>query len=189
LVDDVVGARWQADGMWETTEEMTAMQHLLDVSFERASTHLKSIMSTERRLNAERLVAELPSPAVLNIATVTAKGEPRVSAVDGHFIHGRWQWTTDASSPKVRHLLARPAISASYTPRDGFGVFCHGQAVLLDGAEKQQLRDHFIATYGQDPEQWGEIAYFRIDADWLTAFAMTDEELATIEAERAARNA
>ena len=80
--------------MWETSDELAAVQHLLDVSFERASEHLLSIMSPERRLGAERLVADLPSPAVLNIATVTARGEPRISAVDGHFLHGHWYFTT-----------------------------------------------------------------------------------------------
>jgi pyridoxine/pyridoxamine 5'-phosphate oxidase len=174
-------------GMDETAGELRAVQDLLDASFGRASEHLKSIMTPERRLSAERLVAELPSPAVLNIATTTAKGEPRVSAVDGHFMHGHWYFTTAAESPKVRQLKARPAISASFTPRDGFGVFCHGRAVQLDGAERDMLRQHFIATYGSDPEQWGVIAYCRIDADWLVAFAMTEAEMAEIEAAREAR--
>lgn len=173
--------------MWETAGELTALQNLLDASFARASAHLTAIMTPERRLSAERLVAELPSPAVLNIATVTAAGEPRVSAVDGHFLHGRWHFTTDADSPKARQLAARPAISASFTPRDGFGAFWHGRAELLDGAQRQLLREHFIATYGDDPENWGRIAYLRIDASWLAAFAMTEEELAKIESDRAAR--
>ena len=173
--------------MRETPAELTALQELIDASFARSSEHLRSIMEIQRRLPAERMVAEIPSPAVLNIATVTQRGEPRVSAVDGHFLHGHWYWTTAANSPKVHQLTARPAISASYTPRDGFGIFCHGRAAFLDGPERQMLRDHFIATYGSDPEDWGDIAYVRIDADWMVGFAMTDEEMAQIEADRAAR--
>lgn len=173
--------------MWETAEESTALQNLLDTSFDQASEHLRAIMTPERRLTAERVIAELPSPAVLNLATVTAGGEPRVSAVDGHFMHGHWYFTTDAGCPKARQLRARPAVSASFTPRDGFGVFCHGRAVLLEGTERQMLRDHFTATYGDDPENWGTIAYVRLDATWLVAFAMTDEETAKIEAERLVR--
>jgi len=173
--------------MWETAEELTALQNLLDLSFDNSSAHLVSIMTPERRLTAERLVTELPSPAVLNIATVTATGEPRLSAVDGHYLHAQWYFTTAANSPKARQLRARPAVSASFTPRDGFGVFCHGRAALLDGAARQMLREHFTATYGDDPENWGSIAYVRIDAIWMVAFAMTDEEMAEIEAARAAR--
>lgn len=156
--------------MRETDQELAALQNLLDDSFGRASEHLLSIMTPERRLAASALVEQLPSPAVLNIATVTAGGEPRISAVDGHFIHGHWYFTTAADSPKARQLIARPAISASYTPRDGYGVFCHGRAVLLDGEERHMLREHFLATYHADPEDWGSIAYFRIDAPWLVAF-------------------
>ncbi|MCW2648193.1 MAG: hypothetical protein QOF87_353 [Pseudonocardiales bacterium] len=175
--------------MWETAEELTALQNLFDLSFDHASEHLLAIMTPERRLTAEQAVAEVPSPAVLNLATVTGAGEPRLSAVDGHLMHGHWYFTTDAGSPKARQLRARPAVSASYTPRDGFGVFCHGRAALLDGAEKQMLRDHFTTTYGADPEEWGTIAYFRLDASWMVAFAMTDDEMAKIEAEKAAREA
>ncbi len=167
--------------MRETREELEALQRLLDESFARSSSHLLSIMEPQRRLSAEQLSAELPSPAVLNIATVTARGEPRVSAVDGHFLHGRWHFTTAADSPKARHLTARPAISVSFTPRDGYGVFCHGRAALLGGRDKQLLREHVLAAYGSDPEKWGEIIYVRIEPDWMTAFAMTEEEMAQIE--------
>jgi hypothetical protein len=129
-------------------------------------------------------VAQLPVPAVLNIATVTARGEPRISAVDGHFLHGAWHFTTEATSPKARHLRARPAISASYTPRDGFGMFCHGSVDLLAGAEQQELRTHWIGVYGGDPEDLGEITYYRLRADWLVAFALTAQEQAELDARR-----
>ena len=85
-------------------------------------------MAPERRLTAERVVADVPSPAVLNVATVTRHAEPRISALDGHFLHGRWYFTTAGDSPKVVHIKSRPAVSASYTPRDGYGIFCHGDA-------------------------------------------------------------
>jgi hypothetical protein len=168
--------------------EIEALQALLDASFTRASSHLTSIMQPQRRLSARRLVAELPCPAVLNIATVTARGEPRISAVDGHFLHGRWYWGTDPNTPKARQVAARPAISASYTPRDGMGVFCHGRAVVLAGPERQMIVEHFTEVYGRSPEEWAPGAlYVRIDPTWMVGFAMTDEEVARIEAERAPR--
>jgi nitroimidazol reductase NimA-like FMN-containing flavoprotein (pyridoxamine 5'-phosphate oxidase superfamily) len=171
--------------MWETQDEITTLQRLLDESFGRGSRHLAAIMTPARRLSAEQVLEALPSPAVLNIATVTARGEPRISAVDGHFLHGHWYFTTDAGSPKARQLRARPAISAAFTPRDGMGVFCHGRAVELPpGEERQMLIDHFVDTYGQSPEVWGDIFYARIDADWLVGFAMTPEEEREIEQQR-----
>ncbi len=168
--------------MYETSDELDALQQLLDDSFAESSSHLLSIMEPQRRLTAERLAAELPCPAVLSIASVTARGEPRVSAVDGHFLHGRWHFSTVADSPKARQLAARPAISAAYTPRDGYGVFCHGQAVLLQGAAQQSLLEHLAATYGADPAEWGDVSCYRIEPHWMTGFAMTDEEMAQIEA-------
>jgi uncharacterized pyridoxamine 5'-phosphate oxidase family protein len=178
-------------GMRETADELAALQTLLDRSFARASSHLTSIMEPQRRLAAQRLSAELPSPAVLNIATVTKQGEPRVSAVDGHFLHGHWYFTTSADSPKARQLRARPAISASYTPRDGYGVFCHGRAVeLREGDERRMIADHFVETYGMPPEDLApDIFYARIDADWLVGFAMTAQEEVEIEKARLEREA
>jgi hypothetical protein len=177
--------------MFETPDELAAVQQLIDHSFARSSAHLTSIMTEPRRLTARRLVAELPSPAVLNIASVTARGEPRISAVDGHFLHGHWFFTTSGDSPKARQLRARSAISASYTPRDGYGMFCHGAAVELGpGAERQMVIDHFVETYGQSPEEWGVgIYYARIDAAWLVGFAMTPEEEVEIDKQRREREA
>jgi general stress protein 26 len=177
----------------ETNQELDELQALLDASFARSSKHLLSIMTPQRRLDARRLVGELTGIAVLNVATVTAGGEPRISAVDGHFLHGRWHFTTAADSPKVRQLRARPSISAAYTPRDGFGVFVHGTAELLQpgSAPYEQLDAHCQRLYGQSPSEWaddfGAIAFFRIKPHWMVAFAMTEEEMAPLEADKAAR--
>jgi hypothetical protein len=175
--------------MWETAEESAALQQLIDESFTSGSSHLTSIMTPERRMSAAQVIEAVPSPAVLNIATVTARGEPRLSAVDGHFLHGHWYFTTLISSPKARQLQARPAISASYTPRDGMGVFSHGRAVELGpGPERQLITDRFLDVYGQAPDSFGDIYYARIDANWFVGFAMTPEEEREIERQRAERN-
>lgn len=158
--------------MYETPAEIAELQGLLEASFAAASQHLLSIMTPDRRVGAERLVAELPSPAVLSIATVTKRGEPRISAVDGHFLHGHWYFTTLASSLKARQLAGRGSISASFLPKPTFGVFCHGRAErLTDGPDRAMLIEHCLATYHQSPDEWGsEIGYYRIDAHWLVAF-------------------
>jgi hypothetical protein len=172
--------------MRETPEELAALQQLIDASFATASDHLRGIMAPERRLTAERIVADVPSPAVLNVATVTKRGEPRISALDGHFLHGRWHFTTAGNSPKALHIRARPAVSASYTPRDGYGIFCHGDARLLDGEQKQRLIDHCTQVYGQSPESFGEgIAYVRIEPTWFAGFAFSEQEMAAFLEERA----
>jgi hypothetical protein len=171
--------------MYETADELAALQQLIDRSFAGASEHLRGIMAPERRLTGARIVADVPSPAVLNVATVTRRGEPRISALDGHFLHGRWYFTTAGDSPKARQLAARPAVSASYTPRDGYGIFCHGDAVPVDGAEKAQLIEHCTRVYGRSPETFGTgIAYVRIQPTWLVGFAFSEQEMAAFLKER-----
>lgn len=160
--------------MRETEAELAALQDLIDASFARASEHLRSIMTPERRLTAAQLTADLSGIAVLNVATVTARGEPRISALDGHFLHGRWYATTAGDSPKARQMRRRPAVSAAYTPRDGYGVFCHGTVrFLAPGTDEfDALTDHAVTVYGQTPQEWGpDIAYLAIDASWLVGFA------------------
>jgi Pyridoxamine 5'-phosphate oxidase len=171
--------------MYESDAELDELRQLLDRSFATASGHLLSIMTPPRRLDARRIAHELDGPCVLNIATVTAHGEPRISAVDGHFLHGHWYFSTDAASPKWRQLSARPAISASYTPRDGYGVFGHGRVERLqpETAEFTELVEHWALMYGGTFDDYGvEIAAMRIDLNWLVAFAMTAEDMVEIEA-------
>jgi hypothetical protein len=165
--------------VYETAAELDGLQRLLEASFARASDHLTGIMRPEQRMSAGQLVADLTGIMVLNVATVTARGEPRISAVDGHFLHGCWHFTTDGGSPKARQLRARPATSASYTPRDGYGVFCHGQARLLERGSPDfaVLHDHCVRTYGQSPDEWGaNIAYIRIEPAWLVGFTFVRED-------------
>lgn len=65
------------------------------------------------------------------------------------------------------------------------GVFCHGRAAVLRGAERDALRDHVAGVYGADPETLADgITYVRIDPGWLVGFAMTDVEQAHIDAGR-----
>ncbi len=176
--------------MYENEDELADLQRLLDASFATASHHLRSIMTEPRRLRAERLVTELDGVCVSTIGTVTARGEPRVSAVDGHFLHGRWYFSTDGSSPKARQLAARPAISLAYTPRDGFGVFAHGRARRLTPGSDEftRLLEHWVVMYGASFDTLGDdIACYGVDAEWLVGFALTDAEMVEVEQMEQAR--
>ena len=67
--------------MHETDEDLKALQRILDESDSKAGDHLRFIFTTERRLDAEGIVAELRRVFVLHLATVTASCEPTVYAV------------------------------------------------------------------------------------------------------------
>jgi tellurite resistance protein len=163
--------------MRETTEETAALQALIDASYARSTSHLRDIVSGERRLSAEQVVRALEGMKVLTLATVTAKGEPRVSAVDGHFLHGRWTFGTDGRAAKARHLGARPAVSAAHADGERLGIFCHGRAVRLtpDDPSWDETIAHWTAHYGSDPTTWGDdVRMYRIEPTWFVGYGTVD---------------
>jgi pyridoxine/pyridoxamine 5'-phosphate oxidase len=160
--------------MKETSEEVGELQRLLEAAYERSTEHLREIISDERRLTAAELVEVLQGMRVLNLATVTAKGEPRISAVDGHFLHARWVFTTSAQAAKARQLKARPAASISYVDGERIGVFSHGQVEFLttDHPDFAEIEAHLVAHYGSSPSTWAdEIAYCRLQPHWMVGYA------------------
>src|SRR4051794_41951188 len=102
--------------MHETPDELARLQRLLDDSHGRATEHLRGIISDDRTLAATHVVGLLTGMKAISVATVTARGEPRISAMDGHFLHGTWTFSTSRTAAKARHLAARPA--GSDAPRD-----------------------------------------------------------------------
>jgi len=166
-------ARRSVAPMYETPEELAALQRLLDASRGASTAHLKDIISGDHVLDAAALVEALAGMKVLSLATVTARGEPRVSAVDGHLIHGRWTFGTDGRAAKARHLAARPGVSAAHIDGERIGVFTHGTAVRLTPADPgwDETIAHWAAHYGTDPMTWGEdIRMYRIVPTWMVGY-------------------
>ena len=160
--------------MHETEAEIAALQQLLDASVAGGNEHLRDIMTPDRLLTAAQLVRVLDGMNVLVVATVTADGRPLTSCVDGHFLRGRWVFTTSATATKARHLAARPAVSATHARGDTFGVFTHGTAERLTPAHPDfaDVDAHLTAFYGASPTTFGpDIAYLRIQPTWMLAYA------------------
>lgn len=159
--------------MYESDEDLVRLQDLLDRSVARASEHLTSIVTAERRCTAEQLVSVLEGMSTLALSTVTADGEPRVSGVDGHFLRGRWLFTTSGTAAKIRHLRVRPACSAAYLRGDELGVFTHGRAILMQPDEVPDwVEEHLVGHYGSSPTSWGpDIVYSWIRPTWMVAYA------------------
>jgi hypothetical protein len=112
--------------MHETDADLRALQKVLDESYKVAGSHLRSIFDSTRRVPAAELVALLPGMQVIDLATVTAKGEPRVAPVDGLFFRGMWHFGSAQDSVRARHLAARPAASAAHTRGEGLCILTHG---------------------------------------------------------------
>ena len=119
--------------MYETPEDLADLQRLLDASYERAGSHLRSIWGPEARVGAEQLSEELAGVQVLDLATVTPRGEPRVAPVDGLFFRGRFWFGSAESSARFRNIRANPAVSGAVTRGlETFLVIVHGRAVETD---------------------------------------------------------
>lgn len=161
--------------MFETPEEIQELQQLLDVSHRRAHDHLKSIIRAgERTPTAEQVAAHLTGMRLLVVATVDDSGRPMTSAVDGHFVHGHWVFTTSATALKARHLRARQAISASHVVGEDFAIFTHGDAEFLDPGNpvRDDLESYLTEYYGSSPSSWApEIDYVWIRPRWCVAYA------------------
>jgi hypothetical protein len=161
----------------ETPEELDALQALLDASLSLSTAHLRSIF-TNRTLTAKQLTQILTGMCTLAVATVTAKGEPRISGADGHFLHGKWYFGTARSAAKARHLAARPAASVAHMRGEDLGVFTHGAAETLNPEDGQPVADwpdllaYFKDFYGDNAFDWdNDVVYYRLQPHWMTVYA------------------
>jgi hypothetical protein len=167
----------------ETPEEIDRLQLLLDRSAAGAGAHLRTIISDERRLTAARLCERLQGMRLLTVATVTADGRPLAGAVDGYLLHGSVYFSSARDSVRMRHLAARPAVSATHLPGEELGLTVHGRAELFDlaspdGAElRQAMLDHYLPLQGPLFETWLDqldAVAARVEADKMFIFALDD---------------
>src|SRR6266581_5812519 len=167
--------------MLETAEELGNLQQLLDRSMAGAGEHLRGIITGERRLSAAELAGRLPGMRLLTVATVTADGRPLAGPVDGYFLHGSWYFSSGRNSVRMRHLAARPAVSATHLPGEQLAVTVHGRAELFDlrdpaGAElRQAMLDWYVPRQGPEFETWLDqldAVGARIAAEKMFTFSM-----------------
>ena len=125
-----------------------------------AGEHLRGIITGERRLSAAELAGRLPGMRLLTVATVTADGRPLAGPVDGYFLHGTFWFSSGRNSVRMRHLAARPAVSATHLPGEELAVTVHGRAELTGlrepaGAElRQAMLDWYVPRQGPEFETW-----------------------------------
>jgi hypothetical protein len=166
--------------MRETSDDIRALQQLLDRSYETAGSHLKSITTPDRRVTAEQLVEELTGMCLLVVATVTRDCRPIAGPLDGVFYRGAFHFGTAPDSIRYRHLLARPHVSATHMPREEFAVNVHGRAVPVEiaGGFRETLLEVYVPRYGPDWEKFLDSGpvYMRIDADRMFSFEMRNPE-------------
>jgi uncharacterized pyridoxamine 5'-phosphate oxidase family protein len=168
----------------ETPEETDRLQRLLDRSAAGAGPHLSGIITDERRLSAAQVCERLQGLRLLVVATVTADGRPLAGPVDGYFLHGEFYFSSARNSVRMRHLAARPAVSATHVPAEALAVTVHGRAELFDvndparGELRQAMLDHYLPLQGPAFQTWldGVNALgARIAADKMFTYAASGE--------------
>lgn len=161
--------------MHETPADLAALQDLLDASYARMGEHMRSIHTPERRVSAADLVQVLRGVRVLDLATVTAKCEPRVGPVDGLFFRGHFYFGSGEQSVRFRHVRARPQVSACHTVGETFATIVHGRAVEIDvrAEAERPFLDYIHETYPDWEEWYSESTppYARIEPAVMYAYA------------------
>jgi general stress protein 26 len=163
--------------MLENSDDLATLQTLLDASHARSTEHLRGIINDDRTLSAAQVAALLTGMRVISVATVTAHGEPRISAMDGHFLHGTWTFSTSRTAAKARHLAARPGVSVAHVDGEALAVFSHGRAVEIGGDELGRVDAHWTAHYGSSPLSWGDVVLYRLEPTWMVGYAWKRDEL------------
>src|ERR1035437_2894957 len=165
--------------MFESEAEIAEMQLLFDDTLRVANPHMLSILTPERRLSSRQVAAYLQGPRHVALATVTAKGEPRVSPVDALFIHGRFTMSTGGEAARLRHLRANPACSGAYVEGHRVEVVVNGAVEWIgrEHPDHREIHPTWQATYGLDPYDLGPgVTIFRIAPASMWAFASRPEE-------------
>jgi hypothetical protein len=167
--------------MLETPQELGRLQDLLNASMADAGPHLRSIISDERRLDARQLTERLTGMRLLVLTTVTADGRPLGGPVDGYFLHGTFWFSSGTESVRMRHLAARPAVSATHLPGENLAVTVHGRAEFFPIGDpacaemRQAMLDEYVPKQGPSFEQWlddVDALGARIEPDKMFTFHM-----------------
>ena len=95
--------------MYETDDELAALQELLTESFDRAGSHLKAMF--EETLTAKEVAAQLEGIFEVHFATVTPIGAPLVAPIDALFFYGKLWIGTPTHAVRARYVRRDPRVS------------------------------------------------------------------------------
>ena len=169
--------------MHETPAEIEALQKLLDESAANAGTHLRGVITDERRLSAVEMCEMLQGMRLLVVATVTADGRPLVGPVDGYLVHGHFYFSSGHDSVRMRHLAQRPSLSFTYLPGEELAITVHGRAELFDVMSedhtelRQAMLDHYLPKQGPAFQEWLDTSQAigaRVSAEKIFTFRLEE---------------
>jgi hypothetical protein len=159
----------------ESPADLQRLQSLLDDSIARASPFLRSSFEMpSHSLSAAQLAGVLSGSLTVALATVTARGEPRVAPIAAFFLRGAFYVPTVAESARARHLAARPGASLTYYEGIDLAVLAHGQATIIASTDPSfaELDATQVECGNESVLEWGgEGVYLRLDPESLFTYA------------------
>lgn len=167
--------------MHETPEEMERLQLLLDASIAGAGAFLRrSFRMPEHSLSAAQLARYWQGICNVALATVTAKGEPRVAPIGALFYRGWFAIPTVATAARTRMVTARPAVSLTHYEGDDLAIIAHGTAAVVTPEDDDfaPLEAMQRAASGESVRAWGDGVYLRVAARTIVTFARFPERFA-----------
>lgn len=160
--------------MHETAADLERLQRLLDDSAQRASPFLRSSFQIpERSLDARSLASRLDGSLTVALATVTARGEPRVAPINAFFLHASFYVPTVAEAARARHLATRPAASLTYFEGTSLAVIAHGNVEIIpvEHPAFDQVDETQVALGRQSPREWeGHAVYLHLEPSRLYTY-------------------
>lgn len=170
--------------MHETPEDMERLQALLDRSIERAGVFLRrSFEMPEHSLSAGQLAHYLRGIQNVALATVTAKGEPRVAPIGSLFYRSRFHIPTVATAARTRMVSARPSMSLTHFVGDDLAIIAHGSATIISGEHPDFAVVEAMQREASDQSvrDWGDGVYLRVEAETLVTFARYPDQFPSEE--------
>jgi hypothetical protein len=167
--------------MYETDADLERLAGLLARSIDRASSFLRSSFEMpEHSLSAAQLTGHLDGSLTVALATVTARGEPRVAPINAVFVGGRFHVPTIAEAARARHLARRPAASLTYYEGIDVAVIAHGHVEFIraEDPEFAQIDAAQVQTGRESPRDWGgHPVYLRLEPETLYTYARFPERV------------
>ena len=97
--------------------------------------------------------------------------------MDGIFYRRAFHFGSSEDSVRIRHIRARPWVSATHLPGEDFAVTVHGTAQILDLSDPEHvgfratLLEIYTPRYGDSWEEFMDASvYARIEAERMFAF-------------------
>jgi len=160
--------------MNETPGDLTRLQALLKRSIEGAGEHLRRTFEMpEHSLGAGQLVRYIGQEKQFALATVTARGEPRVAPVQVVLQQGHFFVPTAADAVRTRHVALRPSVSMTHWVSNEVALIAHGRATVISRGDAgfDELSEAYVRDWWQELRRRRNGAFLRVEPDALYTWA------------------